>query len=74
MIPIQLLYLHIYSSLNKKLALHIQSRYQDQTEIVISPIEKLPICNQDDEQNPPFICKKIKEEIWRYKKVIELLL
>lgn len=50
-------------SLNKKLAVYMQNRYQMTAEIEILPIEKLPMYNQDDELTPPEIVKEIKKKV-----------
>lgn len=50
-------------SLNKKLALFMQNRYQTKAEIEILPIEKLPMYNQDDELTPPEVVTEIKKKV-----------
>jgi chromate reductase, NAD(P)H dehydrogenase (quinone) len=50
-------------SLNKKLALYMQNRYQTTAEIEILPIEKLPMYNQDDELTPPEAVTEIKKKV-----------
>ncbi|MFG6115812.1 NADPH-dependent FMN reductase [Halobacillus sp. MO56] len=50
-------------SFNRKLASYIQSRYKNQAEIEILPIEELPFFNQDDELSPPAIVNEIKWKI-----------
>lgn len=50
-------------SLNKKLALYMQKRYQMTAEFEILPIEKLPMYNQDDELSPPEIVTEIKKKV-----------
>jgi chromate reductase, NAD(P)H dehydrogenase (quinone) len=50
-------------SLNKKLAVFMQNRYQTTAEIEILPIEKLPMYNQDDELTPPEIVTEIKKKV-----------
>ncbi|MDQ1004054.1 chromate reductase [Neobacillus niacini] len=50
-------------SLNKKLAVYMQNRYQKTAEIEILPIEKLPMYNQDDELTPPEIVTEIKKKV-----------
>ncbi|MDQ0269621.1 NADPH-dependent FMN reductase [Cytobacillus purgationiresistens] len=50
-------------SLNKKLTLFMQERYQEKVEIDILPLEKLPMYNQDNELDPPEIVKEIRTKI-----------
>jgi chromate reductase, NAD(P)H dehydrogenase (quinone) len=50
-------------SLNKKLAVYMQDRYQMTAEIEILPIEKLPMYNQDDELTLPEIVTEIKKKV-----------
>ena len=50
-------------SLNKKLALYMQTRYRAIVDIEILPIEKLPMYNQDDELTPPAIVTEIKKKV-----------
>lgn len=50
-------------SYNKKLAVYLQQRYQEDIEIEILPIEKLPMYNQDDELTPAEIVKEIKKKV-----------
>ncbi|WHY02131.1 NADPH-dependent FMN reductase [Neobacillus sp. DY30] len=50
-------------SLNKKIAVFMQRRYQAAAELEILPIEKLPMYNQDDELTPPEIVTEIKQKV-----------
>ncbi|MCA1025956.1 NADPH-dependent FMN reductase [Cytobacillus kochii] len=50
-------------SINKKLALLMKDRYQEELEIDILPLERLPMYNQDDELTPPAAVLEIRQRI-----------
>ncbi|WP_028778586.1 NADPH-dependent FMN reductase [Shimazuella kribbensis] len=50
-------------SLNKKVVLFMQERYQEQLTIEIIPIENLPMYNQDEERIPPLQVNEMKQMV-----------
>lgn len=50
-------------SLNRKLAVTMQERYQDRMTLEIADLRDIPFYNQDEEMNPPAAVRELKAKI-----------